>query len=72
MDGGRAGHPSAHPGTRLSRTANRRISSFPSEHQHGGQKEGCPLVWEDGRRIVFQTVIVMFEIERALELGGST
>jgi hypothetical protein len=38
----------------------------------GRQREGRPLVWEDGRRIVFQTAVVVFEIDRALELGGST
>jgi hypothetical protein len=34
--------------------------------EHGAQKEGRPLVWEDGRRVVFQTAIVMFELDRAL------
>lgn len=34
--------------------------------EHGGQKEGQPLVWEDGRRVVFNTVVVMFEIDHAL------
>ncbi len=31
--------------------------------EHGGQKEGSQLVWEDGRRVVFQTAVVMFEID---------
>ena len=34
--------------------------------EHGGQKQGDPLVWEDGRRAVFQTAIVMFEIDLSL------
>ena len=34
--------------------------------EHGGQKEGTPLVWEDGRRVVFQLAVVMFEIDRSL------
>jgi hypothetical protein len=34
--------------------------------EHGGQKEGRPLTWEDARRVVFQTLIVMYEIDRAL------
>jgi hypothetical protein len=34
--------------------------------EHGGQKEGEALVWEDGRRVVFQTAVVMYEIDRAL------
>jgi hypothetical protein len=34
--------------------------------EHAGQREGEPLTWEDGRRVVFQTAIVMFEIDRTL------
>ncbi|HEY9708703.1 MAG TPA: hypothetical protein V6D48_10915 [Oculatellaceae cyanobacterium] len=34
--------------------------------EHGGQKEGTPLVWEDGRRVVFQLAVVMFEIDGSL------
>jgi hypothetical protein len=37
--------------------------------EHGGQKEGLPLDWEDGRRAVFQTAIVMYEIDRMLAAG---
>jgi len=34
--------------------------------EHGGQKEGEPLVWEDARRVVFNTAMVMFELDHAL------
>lgn len=34
--------------------------------EHGGQKEGTPLVWEDARRVVFQTAVVMFEIDSSV------
>ena len=34
--------------------------------EHGGQNEGEPLAWEDGRRAVFQTAVVMYEIDRTL------
>jgi hypothetical protein len=34
--------------------------------EHGAQKEGQPLDWEDARRVVFHTAIVMFEIARAV------
>jgi hypothetical protein len=34
--------------------------------EHGGQREGEPLNWEDGRRAVFHTAIVMYEIDRTL------
>lgn len=42
------------------------VSDLIQRQEHGGQKEGQPLVWEDGRRVVFQTAIVMFEIDTAL------
>ncbi|MBD2033627.1 hypothetical protein H6F76_00925 [Leptolyngbya sp. FACHB-321] len=42
------------------------VSDLIQRQEHGAQKEGKPLVWEDGRRVVFQTAIVMFEIDRAL------
>jgi hypothetical protein len=29
--------------------------------EHGGQKEGQPLVWQDARRVVFHVAVVMFE-----------
>jgi hypothetical protein len=38
--------------------------------EHGGQKEGEPLNWEDARRVVFQTANVMVEIHRAAELAA--
>ena len=34
--------------------------------EHGGQKEGKQLVWKDGRRVVFQTAILIMEIDSAL------
>ena len=41
-------------------------SDLIQRQEHGGLKEGQPLAWEDGRRIVFNTAVVMFEIDRAL------
>jgi hypothetical protein len=35
--------------------------------EHGAQKEVTPLTWEDARRVVFQTCVVMYEINRALK-----
>lgn len=43
-------------------------SDLIQRQEHGGQKEGRPLIWEDGRRVVFLTAVVMFEIDRALSL----
>jgi hypothetical protein len=44
------------------------VSDLVQRQEHGAQKEGSPLIWEDGRRVVFQAAIVMFEVERALQL----
>lgn len=41
-------------------------SALVQRQVHGAQKEGRPLIFEDGRRVVFQTAIVMFEVDRAL------
>lgn len=35
--------------------------------EHGAQKEGEELTWEDSRRLVFHTALVMVEIDRTLK-----
>jgi hypothetical protein len=45
------------------------VSDLVQRQEHGAQKEGKPLVWEDARRVVFQTAVVMFEIDRMLALS---
>lgn len=42
------------------------VNDLLQRQEHGGQKEGEPLAWEDGRRAVFQTAIVMYEIDRTI------
>ena len=42
------------------------VNDLIQRQEHGGQMEGEGLTWEDGRRLVFQTAIVMFEVDRAL------
>ena len=42
------------------------VSDLVQRQEHGAQREGKPLIWEDGRRVVFQTANVMFEIDRSL------
>lgn len=42
------------------------VNDLVQRQEHGGQKENEPLVWEDGRRVVFQTAIVMYEIDSSL------
>jgi hypothetical protein len=33
--------------------------------EHGRQKRGTPLTREDGRPVIFQTLVLMFEIDRS-------
>lgn len=42
------------------------VSDLIQRQEHGGQKEGEPLVWADGRRVVFQTMLLMYEIDSSL------
>jgi hypothetical protein len=42
------------------------VSDLIQRQEHGGQKEGNLLAWDDARRVVFQTYVVMFEIDRSL------
>lgn len=44
----------------------RKVNGITQRQEHGGQKEGRPLTWEDARRVVFQTAIVMYEVARTL------
>ncbi len=44
----------------------RAVNGIVQRQEHGAQKEGEPLKWEDGRRAVFHTVLVMTEIDRGL------
>jgi hypothetical protein len=40
------------------------VSDLIQRQEHGAQKEGEPLAWEDARRVVFQTLLIMFELDR--------
>ena len=42
------------------------VSGLVQRQEHGAQREGVILVWEDARRVVFQTLIVMYEVARAV------
>lgn len=42
------------------------VSDLIMRQEHGAQKEGEELVWEDALRVVFQTAMVMFELDRTL------
>ena len=50
----------------------REVNNIVQRQAHGGQKEGEPLVWEDARRVVLHTAVVMVEVARTLDpLGPS-
>jgi hypothetical protein len=42
------------------------VSNLTQRQEHGGKREGEPLTAEDGRRVLFQTMCVMYEVDRAL------
>lgn len=42
------------------------IDDLVQRQEHGAQREGKALVWEDARRVVFHTGIVMYELDRTL------
>jgi len=42
------------------------VSDLIQRQEHGGHKEGQPLMWEDGRRVVFQTAVLMLEVDSSL------
>jgi hypothetical protein len=44
----------------------RALGALVQRQEHGAQREGEPLGIEDGRRVVFQTLSVMYEVDRAL------
>ena len=44
----------------------RATDSLVQRQEHAGQREAEPLTFEDGRRVGFQTAVVMFEADRTL------
>ncbi len=44
----------------------RAVNGVVQRQEHGAQKEGEELSWEDGRRVVFHTMSVMTELDRSL------
>ena len=43
------------------------VSDLVQRQEHGAQKEGQPLIWEDARLVIYQSIVVMYEISNALE-----
>lgn len=46
------------------------VSDLVQRQEHGATKEGERLRWQDGRMVVFQSAIVMFEIDATLSHTG--
>jgi len=43
------------------------VSDLIQRQEHGAKREKEKLIWEDGRRVVFQTMVVIYEIDKALK-----
>ncbi len=44
-----------------------KVNDLIQRQEHGSQREGEQLVWEDARRVVFQTMVVIFETVALLQ-----
>lgn len=42
------------------------VNSLVQRQEHGDQKVGDPLTWEDARAAVFHTALLMYEYDRLL------
>jgi hypothetical protein len=47
------------------------VSDLAQRQEHDAQREGETLTWEDARRLVFQSAIVMYEVDRVLSRTAS-
>jgi len=48
------------------------VSDLAQRQEHGAGKEGDELSWEDARLVVFQTMLVMYEIARFISQPSPT
>lgn len=44
------------------------VSDLVQRQEHGAQKEGSALLWCDARRVVFQSAVLMFELDNSLSV----
>ena len=42
------------------------VYKWANRQEHGNKEERAELTWHDGRRVVFQTLMVMYEIDQSL------
>ncbi len=45
------------------------LSDQVMRQEHAWQKEGAPIDWEDARRVALHTLVVLYEVARAVEHG---
>jgi hypothetical protein len=48
------------------------VSDLAQRQEHGSKREGEQLVWEDARRLVFQTLFCMVELDRVVVAARTT
>jgi len=48
------------------------VSDLVQRQEHAGEREVEELTWEDARRVVFQTAIVMYEVARTVFTRAAT
>jgi hypothetical protein len=48
------------------------MNEIVQRQEHGDQKPGEPLTWEDARAAVFHTAILLHEYDRVLRLPTPT
>jgi hypothetical protein len=46
------------------------VSDLAQRQEHAAAREGAELKWEDARRLVFQTLVLMYELDRAINRGA--
>lgn len=44
------------------------VADLTQRQEHGGQRDKAALTWEDSRRTVTQTLMVMYELDRELQI----
>ncbi|MDH5468477.1 MAG: hypothetical protein OEY25_13760 [Candidatus Aminicenantes bacterium] len=44
------------------------VNDLVQKQEHGAQEEKVQLVWKDARRVVFQTMMLMFEVSQSMKL----
>lgn len=47
------------------------VSDLVQKQEHAGQRDGESLTWEDARRVVFHTAVVMYEVGVSVHRSGA-